>query len=116
MLITVKNIKIQNNKFIDNIYFLYHTLLNKQAFTTNGFETKGFKIWKFEQNYYILDKTSGIIVTWYKLLGWYLASNVPMKDSDWEVFCKRLKDDMEANDIEIYSIADVSMEEEDALL
>lgn len=106
MLISKRNIRLETNTFIDEFYTIYHTLFENKAFTENGFESNGFKIWKRKDDYYIVDKTTGIIVTWYKLLGWNLCCNTPMKDSDWVDFCNRLRADLEANKINIISITE----------
>ena len=116
MIISVKNVRVQNNKFIDNIYLIYHTLFNRKIFTDSGYESNGFKIWRYNDEYFILNKSTGVIVTWHKMLGWYLASNTVLKDIDWTSFCKQLKDDLESNNIEIIQACDLSMGNENDLL
>jgi hypothetical protein len=99
MLISKKNIKIQNNTFIDSIYTIYSTLHHNKAFTEKGYESDGFKTWRRDDEYYILDKSSGVLVTWHKLLGWNLESNDVLKDEDWRRFCERLKNDIEQHNM-----------------
>ena len=91
MQISKNNVRLQNNTFIDNIYDLYCELSNKKAFTEIGYESGGIKVWRYDDEYYILDKTTGILVTWHKLLGWNLETNTKLNDQAWIRFCERLK-------------------------
>lgn len=113
MLISKKNVKLQNDVFIDNIYDLYLTLYYNKSFE-NGYESNGFKIWKYDDEYYILNKNTGVLVTWHKLLGWNLESNVTLRDVDWQRFCVYLRQDLENNKVEI--ITPAILEEKDDIL
>ena len=100
MLISTKHIKLQHNEFIDEMYDIYNTLRAYNAFVDNSnFETETFKVWKYKDNYYILDKRSGRLITWYKLLGWNLSSNDTMKLDDFKRFCQNLRNDFAENSI-----------------
>ena len=99
MLICKNNVRLSNNTFIDNIYDIYSTLVNQKAFTETGFETSGYKMWKSNDWYYILDKSTGMLICWYKLLGWNLACNTTLKDDEWKRFCQRLAEDLENNKV-----------------
>ena len=102
MLIAKNNIKISHDTFIDNMYNLYITLINNKGFTEQGIETGGFKTWKRKDEYFILDKSTGRLITWHKLLGWNLCSNDTIRDGDWKRFCELLRNDLIANGYEIY--------------
>lgn len=101
MLIANNNIKLSNNSFIDNVYSIYTALNSNKCFNEKGYESKAFKIWKHEEDYYILNKSTGVIVTWWKLLGWHLCSNAQLKDADWKRFCELLKEDLENHKIQV---------------
>lgn len=106
-MISNKNIKLSNNTFIDELYPIYCALSNNKIFSDKHYESAGFKIWKYEDNYYILDKSMGVIVTWWKLLGWHVASNIPLRDDDWKRFCSCLKKDLQSNGLEVDNAIEV---------
>lgn len=101
MTISTRNIRCNSNVFIDNIYNTYVVLSKHKAFTKEGYENDGFKIWRRDDEYYILNKSTGIIITWHKLLGWQLASNFVLKNADIIRFCELLKENLQANDINV---------------
>ena len=96
MKIDSKNIRLSDNKFIDEIYDIYNLLLEKELFK-KGYESKGFKVWCHDNDYYILDKSTGVLITWWKLLGWHLASNMVFKDYHCEGFAYAFRQDLIAN-------------------
>jgi hypothetical protein len=99
MIMSVRNVRLSNNNFIDNIYDIYVSLNVNSIFSDKGYESNGFKIWKFEDTYYILNKSNGILISWWKLLGWNVECNTTLRDNDWESFCDRLRNDLEINGI-----------------
>lgn len=111
MLISKKNVKLSNNNFIDNIYPIYVALSVNDAFTEKGYESDGFKTWKRNDEFYILDKSTGILVTWWKLLGWNVASNTVLRDGDWSRFCYALRKDLQNNNIVITTLPSDSIDE-----
>lgn len=89
-MITAKYIKLEHDDFIDSVYGLYLTLLDLGAFTHSGLENDDFKMWKYDDNYYILDKSSGLIVTWSTLLGYHLKSNEYLCKNKWKKLCDNI--------------------------
>lgn len=98
--LSVFNMYVNSNDFISSLYDIYCALVNNKSFE-KGYESDAFKVWSYEHNYYILDKSTGIIVTWYKLLGWQAACNIELIDNIWLEIIDRLFADLNAHNIHV---------------
>lgn len=61
------------------------------------YEGDRFKTWTFDEEFYILHKTSGVLVNWYKF-GHVGRTNTCNKDltlEEYQTFCKMLIDEIE---------------------
>lgn len=54
-----------------------------------------FKVWRYDDSYYILHLDSGILITWYKHLGRCLQCNSKLTIKDYKYLSEILYEDME---------------------
>ena len=90
-----KFVLIVSELFGENEDKLYDLILD-------GVETDSFKMWyNFEDEVYILHKTSGILVNWYKLyhVGRGLTSNKKLTYHDFKVFFTLLKSEIQEMEV-----------------
>lgn len=58
------------------------------------FENEKIKIWCWEDEYFILEKDSGIIVSWYKHLGRCNTCNKKLTIENYEEYSKRILEEL----------------------
>lgn len=66
------------------------------------YESEDFKLWYYDSRYYILKKSSGILISWWKFhrLGYLNTCNIKMRKDDYEAFAKLLRADLNKNGYE----------------
>lgn len=64
------------------------------------FENEKIKIWKWEDEYFILEKDKGIIVNWYKHLGRCNTCNTKLTIGNYETFAERILEELKGNECE----------------
>lgn len=69
---------------------IFQDIDNFEDVTENGFENKECKIWRWEDETFILEKRTGIIVSWYKHLGRANWANKGLTTGNYEEFAKRI--------------------------
>lgn len=69
---------------------IFKKIDNYEDVTENGFENEGCKIWSWEEETYILEKSTGIIVSWYKHLGRCNWCNRDLTIGQYEMFSQRI--------------------------
>ena len=69
---------------------IFQDIYNFEDVIDNGFENEECKIWRWEDETFILEKRTGIIVSWYKHLGRANWSNEGLTTGNYEEFAKRI--------------------------
>lgn len=64
------------------------------------YESYNFKYWKYEDEYFILRKTDGVLINWYKHVGRCNTANMSLEIMDYYVFAKEFVDDLKENGCE----------------
>lgn len=89
-------LRVDRDVFIQKIYNIHLALVDLYD---KGVETDQFKIWRMNDNYYILDKYDGVLISWYKLLGWCLSCNIRIGEHKLNSLLACLKYDLESANI-----------------
>lgn len=81
--------QIEREEFIRIFYEIDKILIE-----IYDFENEKIKIWQWEEEYFILEKDTGIIVSWYKHLGRCNVCNKDLTIENYEEFAKRILEEL----------------------
>ena len=81
--------QIEREEFIRIFYEIDKILIE-----IYDFENEKIKIWQWEEEYFILEKDTGIIVSWYKHLGRCNVCNKDLTIGNYEEFAKRILEEL----------------------
>ena len=80
--------------------------LDKILIDIYEFENEKIKIWKWEDEYFILEKDTGIIVNWYKHLGRCNTCNKKLTIENYETFGERILEELKQTQDSCYEDTD----------
>lgn len=76
-------------------FFTNDQIIDIDVECSGGRNTDDFSMFRYEDEFYILHRNSGVLINWYKHLGRTNTCNKPdFTLDDLRVFCKKLKEDL----------------------
>lgn len=85
--------QIDRDEFIRIFLDIYEILMD-----IYDFENDKIKIWNWEDETFILEKDTGIVVNWYKHLGRCNVCNKELTIENYEEFAERILQELKNND------------------
>ena len=81
---------IERDKFCGIFFFMEVNSIYYEV----DIETRNFKYWRYDDDYYILRKEDGVLIGWYKHLGRINVANEPLDEKDYIKFAEQFKQEL----------------------